>query len=119
MTAQRIVNNAWGRLALCKHFSSAEIRLETTEFQAQKRRPWTSLDVEMVGRGNLNWFRIFMKNKDKCRLNFIVEYFLEYRGTEFELRMTRGSVTLLPASPRSVLSASAHLVSRPMLVGMD
>lgn len=26
-----------------------------TGFQAQKKRPWTSLDEEVVGRGNLNW----------------------------------------------------------------
>ena len=25
------------------------------DFRHEKRRPWTSLDVELVGRGNLNW----------------------------------------------------------------
>lgn len=25
------------------------------DFRRKKRRPWTSLDVKVVGRGNLNW----------------------------------------------------------------
>ena len=32
-------------------------------FRHKKRRPWTSLDIEMVGRGNLNWLSIHLINK--------------------------------------------------------
>ena len=48
------------------------------DFRHKKRRPWTSLDVEVVGRGNLNWpskLLIYNINND---FNFSLEYQLEY-----------------------------------------
>lgn len=43
-------------------------------FQAQKRRPKTSLDVEVVGRGNLNSFNKLLIYKINNYLYFWLEY---------------------------------------------
>ena len=52
-------------------------------FRHKKRRPWTSLDVEVVGRGNLNRFFKMMILIDYLRLKILLEYLLEYHPRIF------------------------------------
>ncbi|WP_455885299.1 hypothetical protein [Pseudomonas spelaei] len=47
-------------------------------FRHKKRRPWTSLDDEVVGRGNLNQFNKVLILKGILSLIFVLEYHLEY-----------------------------------------
>ena len=53
--------------------------LYSLNFRHKKRRPWTSLDVEVVGRGNLNWSIKILISIDNFRLNICLEYLLEYQ----------------------------------------
>lgn len=48
-------------------------------FRHKKRRPWTSLVDQMVGRGNLNLNHNILIFNDIYGLIFVVEYHLEYR----------------------------------------
>ncbi len=48
------------------------------DFRHKKRRPWTSLDDEVVGRGNLNRFCKLLIYNVNSDFNFLLEYQLEY-----------------------------------------
>ncbi|CAD0262028.1 hypothetical protein DENIT_11990 [Pseudomonas veronii] len=47
--------------------------------RCRKRRSWTSLDDEVVSRGNLNLNNNILIFNDIYGLIFVVEYHLEYR----------------------------------------
>ena len=50
-------------------------------FKVQKRRLWTSLDDELVGRWKLKSFLILLIYIKNNNLKFLLEYQLEYRST--------------------------------------
>lgn len=50
------------------------------DFGHKERRPWTSLDVEVVGRGNLNSLYKVLIFMIYFRLNILLEYLLEYHS---------------------------------------
>ena len=49
------------------------------DFRHKKRRPWTSLDVKVVGRGNLNWIHNLLVFIGLYVFCFFLEYSLEYQ----------------------------------------
>ena len=49
-------------------------------FRHKKGRPWTPLDVYLVGRGNLNRYCKLLINMNKAGFKFWLEYFLESFG---------------------------------------
>ena len=68
--------------------------LISLDFRHKKRRPWTSLDAELVGRGNLNRSFNLLIIKDYLRFDFLLEYLLEY-----QLRMSLDSRLYLDKCP--------------------
>ncbi|WHS61127.1 hypothetical protein [Pseudomonas sp. G2-4] len=88
MTPFGILKVSAGRLGIPKRLGHNKLLrspvalkpLISLGFRHKKRRPWTSLDDEVVGRGNLNGFGnllIYNVNND---FNFWLEYQLEYRS---------------------------------------
>ena len=53
--------------------------LISLDFRHKKRRPWTSLDEEVVGRGKLNAIVKLLNLLGKFILWVCVEYLLEYQ----------------------------------------
>lgn len=48
-------------------------------FRHKKGRPWTPLDVYLVGRGNLKRLSILLILNENYWLEFYMEYILEYQ----------------------------------------